>query len=105
MEMNNTIQKVIASLQTKISGLNFNNWIKPATFRLGEDQKLHIEVPNKFIRDWISENYLDLIKYELFKVSGLEHEVSFRIVEEASSEELPTLRTIEVAPPPPANLK
>jgi len=105
MEMNNTIQKVIASLQTKISGLNFNNWIKPATFRLGEDQKLHIEVPNKFIRDWISENYLDLIKYELFKISGLEHEVSFRIVEEASVEELPTPRTVEEPPPSPANLK
>ncbi|MDL1872002.1 chromosomal replication initiator protein DnaA [Deltaproteobacteria bacterium PRO3] len=82
--MNDTIQKVIASLQTKISGLNYNNWIKPATFRLGEDQRLAIEVPNKFIRDWITENYLNLIKYELFKVTGLEHEVAFRIVEEAA---------------------
>ncbi|MCC6274178.1 MAG: chromosomal replication initiator protein DnaA [Deltaproteobacteria bacterium] len=83
--MNDTIQKVIASLQTKISGLNYNNWIKPATFRLGHDQRLAIEVPNKFIRDWITENYLNLIKYELFKVTGQEHEVAFRIVEESAS--------------------
>lgn len=105
--MNDTIQKVIASLQTKISGLNYNNWIKPATFRLGDDQRLAIEVPNKFIRDWITENYLNLIKYELFKVTGLEHEVTFRVVEEsaesiaaaAEPESLPIPETPRAEPP------
>ncbi len=80
--MSDVIQKVIASLQTKISGLNYNNWIKPATFRLGDDQRLAIEVPNKFIRDWISDNYLHLIKYDLFKITGQEHEVVFAIASE-----------------------
>jgi chromosomal replication initiator protein len=93
--MNDIIQKVIASLQTKISGLNYNNWIKPATFRLGEERRLLIEVPNKFIRDWITENYLNLIKYELFKITGEEHEISFNIVEESPSDDSPA----EVASP------
>ncbi len=97
--MNDTIQKVIASLQTKISGLNYNNWIKPATFRLGEGQRLAIEVPNKFIRDWITENYLNLIKYELFKVTGLEHEVAFRIVEEAAQAPEAAPEPVESEPP------
>lgn len=86
-DMNDIVQKVIASLQTKISGLNYNNWIKPATFRLGDEHRLLIEVPNKFIRDWITENYLNLIKYELFKITGDEHEISFNIVEDNSSDE------------------
>ncbi len=81
--MNDTIQKVIATLQTKISGVNFNNWIKPATFSLDEAlHDLEIEVPNKFIRDWITENYLHLIKYELFKITGNEHKIQFKIGEE-----------------------
>ncbi|HKY63896.1 MAG TPA: chromosomal replication initiator protein DnaA [bacterium] len=92
--MNDTVQKVIASLQTKISGLNYNNWIKPATFRLGDERRLLIEVPNKFIRDWITENYLHLIKYELFKITGEEHEISFNIVEESPAED-------PVVEPPP----
>lgn len=96
--MNDTIQKVIASLQTKISGLNYNNWIKPATFRLGEDQRLAIEVPNKFIRDWITENYLNLIKYELFKVTGQEHEVAFRVVEETAPQEAPSEVEVSAVP-------
>jgi chromosomal replication initiator protein DnaA len=98
--MSDTIQKVIASLQTKISGLNYNNWIKPATFLLEDSQRLTIEVPNKFIRDWISDNYLNLIKYELFKVTSQEHDILFRIVEEAAEEvyrQVPT--PIEETPP------
>ncbi len=50
---------------------------------------LKVEVPNKFIRDWISENYLDLIKYELFKITGTEHEVSFDLIPEESITSIP----------------
>lgn len=80
--MNDTVQKIVATLQTKISGINYNNWIKPATFQL-KDQTLTIEVPNRFIRDWITENYLHLIKYELYKVTGAEHQISFAVREES----------------------
>jgi len=101
--MSDVIQKVIASLQTKISGLNYNNWIKPATFRLGDDRKLHVEVPNKFIRDWISDNYVHLIKYELFKITGQEHEVMFALAsEEAVAEEIPVDLSAEPANVPSA---
>lgn len=106
--MNDTIQKVIATLQTKVSGINFNNWIKPATFRLDEGEKnLEIEVPNKFIRDWITENYLHLIKYELFKITGNEHKIQFQIGEElpdpleslTPSPETPLPLTEKIPPP------
>ena len=50
-----------------------------------------IEVPNKFIRDWISDNYLHLIKYELFKITGREHNIVFSINEENSPEEKPPI--------------
>jgi chromosomal replication initiator protein len=77
--VNDSIAKVVESLKTKVSELNFNNWIRPATFTSPSSGLLKIGVPNKFIRDWIGENYLNLIKYELFKVTGVEHEVVFEI--------------------------
>lgn len=80
--MSDTVQQVVESLKTKISELNFNNWIRPATFTTPQLGHLKVEVPNKFIRDWISENYLDLIKYELFKITGAEHEVNFILLPE-----------------------
>lgn len=82
-EINNEeIQKVLASLKTKISELNYNNWIKPTKFSVLEDNKINIEVPNKFIQDWISDNYLNLIKYEFFKILGVEQDISFKISSE-----------------------
>ncbi len=82
--MSDTVQQVVESLKTKISELNFNNWIRPATFTSPILGHLKVEVPNKFIRDWISENYLDLIKYELFKITGTEHDVSFDLLPDES---------------------
>ncbi|MBL7685271.1 MAG: chromosomal replication initiator protein DnaA [Deltaproteobacteria bacterium] len=78
--MNDSIVQVVESLKTKVSELNFNNWIKPASFSSPSPGILKIAVPNKFIRDWISENYLNLIKYELFKITNLEHNVVFEIL-------------------------
>ncbi|MCB1215652.1 MAG: chromosomal replication initiator protein DnaA, partial [Deltaproteobacteria bacterium] len=72
------LPKLMATLKTKVSGLHFNNWIKPASFDL-EGSLLKISVPNKFIRDWINDNYMELIKYELFRLTGQEHQVRFSI--------------------------
>ncbi len=82
--MSEIIAKVVESLKTKISELNFNNWIKPATFSSLAPHSLKIGVPNKFIRDWITENYLHLIKYELFKITSVEHDVFFEITPDDS---------------------
>jgi chromosomal replication initiator protein len=89
--VNDAITQVVESLKTKVSELNFNNWIRPATFTSSNPGILKIEVPNKFIRDWISENYLHLIKFELFKVTSVEHEINFEITPEegVSSLEIP----------------
>lgn len=102
--MNDSIAQVVESLKTKVSELNFNNWIRPATFSSPSTGQLKIAVPNKFIRDWITENYFDLIKYELFKVTGVEHEISFEVsAEEAPPPEIPaklvTLSTSEGSKP------
>jgi chromosomal replication initiator protein len=100
--MEDTVQKIVGTLQTKISGVNFNNWIKPATFSL-DGEALLIEVPNKFIRDWITENYLDLIKYELFKIAGKERPIQFKVSErhvaaEPPSSEVPAEPSVPVPP-------
>jgi chromosomal replication initiator protein len=104
--MEDTVQKIIATLQTKISGINFNNWIKPATFKV-EDDTLLIEVPNKFIRDWITENYLHLIKYELFKIAGQERPIQFKISAGSlpAVEAVPAAKPLEEAAPVPARAK
>jgi chromosomal replication initiator protein len=58
--------KVLSQIGEKISQKAFDIWLKPLTLvGLGENQ-LELEVPNKFFKDWISENYQTLIKDTYF---------------------------------------
>ncbi|MDP2600858.1 MAG: chromosomal replication initiator protein DnaA [Deltaproteobacteria bacterium] len=59
-------------LKSKISPLNYNNWFKPISAAKKMGEHFVISVPNKFIADWISDYYLDLLEKE---VSGLANEL------------------------------
>jgi len=78
------ILKVLDALKTKVSEFNYNNWFKTSSLSfdgdtLGGTPLVKIQVPSKFVRDWIQENYLAIIKFEFFKLTGIEHEVVFKI--------------------------
>ncbi|MBI2339233.1 MAG: chromosomal replication initiator protein DnaA [Deltaproteobacteria bacterium] len=71
--------KLLDSLKTKVSEFNFNNWFKNAQWVVNGPGEVALLVPSKFVRDWILENYLEVIKFELFKITGAECNVSVRI--------------------------
>lgn len=73
------IIKVLDSLKTKVSSFNFKNWFVHSTWQKVEESRIQIEVPNKFVRDWIIENYLEVIKFEFYKISGVEFEITFKV--------------------------
>lgn len=73
------IAKVLDSLKTKISVATYNNWFKSSAWSFDDGRRLRIEVPNKFSRDWILENYLEVIKFELFKLTNYEHDIYFSV--------------------------
>lgn len=73
------IAKVLDSLKTKVNEFNYTNWFKSSQWEFNGDDRVLIKVPNKFIRDWIIDNYLEVIKFEFFKVVGQEHEIVFQV--------------------------
>lgn len=76
------ISHVLDALKTKVSEFNFNNWFQNSRwFVEGDDENLCIivSVPNKFVRDWILDNYLELIKFEFFKISNKEYPIVFKV--------------------------
>lgn len=84
------LSKVLDSLKTKVSEFNYNNWFITSQWSLDDARKVTILVPNKFVRDWIMENYLEVIKFEFFKIQGQEYEIIFRVDSRTSQLELPT---------------
>ena len=86
METENALQqkqeifsKVLDSLKTKVSDFNFKNWFQNLNFSFDEKNQVLIVVPSKFIRDWIQDHYLELIKFELFRHANTEYEIQFKI--------------------------
>lgn len=71
--------KVLDSLKTKVSDFNFKNWFQSLSWEWGENEQVLIKVPSKFIRDWIQDHYLELIKFELFRHTETEHKIIFKV--------------------------
>jgi chromosomal replication initiator protein len=77
--MENRWLNVLLDIRDKMTGHNFNTWIKPIKFHSFEDNKITIVVPNKFFKDWIADNFLFIIEDSISTVFGDGCNVGFYI--------------------------
>lgn len=68
--MSNLWQTCLNKIHEIIPAQNFETWFKPIKFIGIDSEKAVIEVPNKFFKDWINDNYLELIKKVIDEVSN-----------------------------------
>ena len=54
--------QVLDCLRSSLPSNAFNTWIKPLKARSDASGTLTLEAPNKFFKEWIKENYLDVIE-------------------------------------------
>ncbi len=78
-----TIWKKSADIiKKKISQQNFETWIQPLRISSLDGDNIRIAVPNKFFKDWLSDNYLPVIKDSVSLVTGAPVKIGF-IVEKS----------------------
>lgn len=65
------------NLEKVISPQNFANWIQPIQYSHTDQQSLYLSVPNQFFREWLEDNYLDLINTALSVTADKHLNVSF----------------------------
>lgn len=73
--------KVLALVSEKISEKSFDIWLKPLELKQMDENIVEIEVPNKFFKDWVTENYLGLIKDALQQVTKRGYSLNILIKE------------------------
>jgi len=66
-------------IKKKVSQQNFETWIKPIRIVSLEDSNILLSVPNKFFKDWLVENYIDIISNSLSAVSGIGVDIKFMV--------------------------
>jgi chromosomal replication initiator protein len=71
--------RVLLDLGEKINPKAFAIWLKPLKLVSQSESQLELEVPNKFFKDWISENYQTLIKESLFQLTSSQYSLQFRL--------------------------
>jgi chromosomal replication initiator protein len=87
-------QDALEILETKISEQNISTWIKPIYPVRLVGNVLTIEVPNKFIKDWIKDNYRKIIEETLSQVGTLNYLIDIKINKKRGSkktEEAPNI--------------
>ncbi len=77
--MNKIWEKTVNLLKDKISEQNINTWIKPIVLIEIKNSVIEAEVPNKFIKDWIKENYQKLIEESLDNQGYKNHRLNLSI--------------------------
>ncbi|KPK88248.1 MAG: chromosomal replication initiation protein [Deltaproteobacteria bacterium SM23_61] len=90
--------KVLSDVGEKISQKAFDIWLKPIRLLNLSEGQIELEVPNKFFKDWISENYQNLIRDSLFHLTGQQYAVYF-VVKEVSEEKAEKARGTERTAP------
>jgi chromosomal replication initiator protein len=79
--MNAVWNQALSLVSEKISQKSFDIWLKPLTLLDMDESQLQLEVPNKFFKDWIEENYLSLIKEVLLANTGRHYSIRLKLRE------------------------
>ncbi len=77
--------KVTDTLKERVGQQNFDIWIKPIHFISGEGEKVELEVPNRFFKEWINEHYSAHIKEAVSLLTRVPCQLQFRIRNEKTN--------------------
>jgi chromosomal replication initiator protein len=69
-------------IKERVSQQNFDTWIRPIRITAMDADRVRLAVPNRFFRDWLVENYLDLIRETMRSAAGVPRQVEFIVEQE-----------------------
>jgi chromosomal replication initiator protein len=76
---------VIDALKERVGQQNFDIWIKPIHFISQDGEKVELEVPNRFFKEWINEHYSLHLKDVISLFTHMPCQLLFRIRNETIS--------------------
>ncbi|HEY6009655.1 MAG TPA: chromosomal replication initiator protein DnaA [Geobacteraceae bacterium] len=70
---------VQANIAKVLTPQTYATWIKPIRFLGVIEDTLELEVPNKFVKDWITETYLGMLQEAVCSLAGTKYRIEFRV--------------------------
>ncbi len=79
-------QKFLSILEGKLGNNIVDLWFRPIKILQIKDKQVTIEIPNRFFKDWIEDNYPDIIPETLGDILGFPVSIRYRIEEKIDPE-------------------
>ncbi|NOQ52430.1 MAG: chromosomal replication initiator protein DnaA [Desulfuromonadaceae bacterium] len=86
--MHNIWQETLDKLEKEVSPQNFTTWIKPLHFVEINNDQVTLEVPNRFIKDWLRDNYLKSIENIMSEIGTVNYRINIHINAKATTTNL-----------------
>jgi chromosomal replication initiator protein len=77
--MNKLWQDTLSQLELNLNPQHYNTWIKPLKLIKMEQDLIVLEVPNRFILDWVKDNYAHLIQKVLVDLSAVSYKLQINV--------------------------
>ncbi|ALC14803.1 chromosomal replication initiator protein DnaA [Desulfuromonas soudanensis] len=87
--MNKLWQETLVHLEQALNPQHFTTWIKPIRFVSLKKDLIQLEVPNRFVLDWIRIHYSQLIQETLSNIGAVVYRIQFSIATQNSDSILP----------------
>ncbi|BCR02940.1 chromosomal replication initiator protein DnaA [Desulfuromonas versatilis] len=101
--MNRLWQETLAHLERTLTPQHFSTWIKSIHFVEIDKDLVILEVPNRFILDWVREHYIPIIRETLSQIGAVAYRVQLNIAQRKSPDTTPQVPSSpEIPPAPPA---
>jgi chromosomal replication initiator protein len=77
--MNRLWQETLAHLEQSLNPQHFSTWIKAIRFVSVEKDVIQLEVPNRFVRDWIRDHYVPMIRETVSRIGAVAYRIQLEI--------------------------
>lgn len=74
-------QETLSQLEQTLNPQHYNTWIKPIRLVEIEKDLVRLEVPNRFILDWVREHYADIIRETMSGIGAVSYNISIEITQ------------------------
>jgi chromosomal replication initiator protein len=88
------------NIERVLTPQSFNTWIKPIRFLETNDKTIVLEVPNKFIKEWVKDKYLAIIQEAVSSLTDGTFQIELHIAEQSTSQ--PAISEVKPVEPEPA---
>ncbi|MCS7164331.1 MAG: chromosomal replication initiator protein DnaA [Thermodesulfovibrio sp.] len=78
-EINKIWQKILELISQKVGESTFELWFSPIKLLNVKNSEVFVEIPNRFFRDWIEDNYPSIISEAFYQITGNQVEVKYII--------------------------